>query len=339
MNIYYYGELLNEIESKAIAVKKLNLSFKKKGRYLLMGLALGAGFFTCYNLNKDNSINNSLDNINFKTEQNHTIEHTSLEEKLNLDETKEKREKSIEINETNYDALDNLIEKQISKYMSNPQAITSLKNSFSKLSRYDDYIDEASVLTNNSVNILYSLYSTESDGYMRALSEAGAAGPAQVMPGTAREMGLKVGPFIDERYGPESLIKASEYLGKHVKSDKDYVIFAAYNFGPGNVNKIIKKYGDEWKEFSVHLPKETYNYVIRLKARAKLFDQLSFNKKELFSKELENSDKYDVKKGDYLFAIAKKTKSTVKEIKKLNPTIRDYNLINEGMSINIPKSL
>jgi len=340
MNIYYNGELLNGNESKGVAIKKPEFPLKNKGRYLLAGLTLWAGLFTFYNLNKNKDISTFLSNVNSKVSQEQTIENKILKENLNVIETNKIKEiKSIEVNEKNYKGLDKLVQEQIFAYKSNPILLDAIKNSFSELSKYDDYINTAANLTGNSVSRLYALYSTESDGEIRAISDAGAAGPAQLMPGTAREMGLKVGKFIDERYSPKSLIKASEYLGKYVNSNETHAIFAAYNFGPGNVNKIIKKYGDDWEEFSKHLPKETYNYVIRLKAREKLVDQLNFRKKKLFSQEINETNIYTVKKGDNLFAIARKTNSQIKEIKRLNPTIRNYDFISPGMNLNIPKSL
>lgn len=98
-----------------------------------------------------------------------------------------------------------------------------------------------------------------------ATSRVGAAGLWQFMKATGRMMGLKVTSTIDERRDPvKSTEAAAEYLKYlHEKFGDWTLALAAYNCGPGNVRKAIKRSGgktDYW-EIQQYLPKETRNYI------------------------------------------------------------------------------
>lgn len=105
----------------------------------------------------------------------------------------------------------------------------------------------------------------ESALHPNAVSRAGAVGLWQFMIGTAKRYGLEVTSLIDERKDP---VKAS-YAAAHMLKDL-YDIFgdwslaiAAYNCGPGNVSKAIRRSGgrkDFWGIYQ-YLPAETRGYV------------------------------------------------------------------------------
>lgn len=105
----------------------------------------------------------------------------------------------------------------------------------------------------------------ESALHPNAVSRAGAVGLWQFMIGTAKKYGLEVTSLIDERKDP---IKSS-YAAAHLLKDL-YDIFgdwslaiAAYNCGPGNVSKAIRRSGgkkDFWGIYQ-YLPAETRGYV------------------------------------------------------------------------------
>ncbi len=103
----------------------------------------------------------------------------------------------------------------------------------------------------------------ESNGKPWALSKAGAAGLWQLMPETARRLGLKVNHFIDERYDIiKSTKAAARYLKELYRTFKRWdLAIAAYNAGPGIIKKRIKALGvDEFWDLT-KLPNETLNYV------------------------------------------------------------------------------
>jgi membrane-bound lytic murein transglycosylase D len=99
-----------------------------------------------------------------------------------------------------------------------------------------------------------------------ATSKVGAAGMWQLMPKTARLLGLKVAGKTDERrYAYKSSVAAAKYLNDLYKQYDDWLlVIAAYNSGPGYVNKAIKRSGsrDFWK-LQYFLPKETRIHVKR----------------------------------------------------------------------------
>jgi membrane-bound lytic murein transglycosylase D len=105
---------------------------------------------------------------------------------------------------------------------------------------------------------------TESELKTNAKSWAGAVGPWQFMPGTARNMGLKVGSKYDERRDfSKSTHAASRYLTSLFSIYGDWLlVIAAYNGGPGKVNTAIKKSGskDFWT-LQKYLPAESKNHV------------------------------------------------------------------------------
>ena len=102
-----------------------------------------------------------------------------------------------------------------------------------------------------------------------AVSRAGAAGLWQFMTSTALGLGLEVNSLVDERRDP---LKASEKAAKYLKNLYNIygdwsLVIAAYNCGPGNVNKAIRRAGgvlkdgkDYWDIYP-YLPKETRGYV------------------------------------------------------------------------------
>lgn len=99
-----------------------------------------------------------------------------------------------------------------------------------------------------------------------AVSPAGAAGLWQFILSTGRGMGLEVNSLIDERRDTyKASQKAAEFLKSLYKTYGDWSLaIAAYNCGPGNVNKAIRRSGggkkDYWEIYN-YLPKETRGYV------------------------------------------------------------------------------
>lgn len=99
-----------------------------------------------------------------------------------------------------------------------------------------------------------------------AYSRAGAAGLWQFMPVTARAYGLEVNSMVDERYDPvKSTVAACKYMKDLYNMYNDWSLaIAAYNCGPGNVNKAIARTGGNPSSFwDVYwrLPRETRGYV------------------------------------------------------------------------------
>ncbi|EOD3498815.1 lytic transglycosylase domain-containing protein, partial [Cronobacter malonaticus] len=108
-------------------------------------------------------------------------------------------------------------------------------------------------------DLLHGIMMTESGGNPFAYNVSGAAGAFQFMPGTARDLGLRVDSQVDERLDPEkSRAAASIYMSQLLKRYNGNVDNAlrAYNWGMGNVDKWIANGSDPSA-----LPKETREYT------------------------------------------------------------------------------
>lgn len=98
-----------------------------------------------------------------------------------------------------------------------------------------------------------------------AKSRAGATGLWQFMLRTGQMYDLEVNTLVDERKDPRKATEAAaRYLRDLYNIYKDWnLVIAAYNCGPGNVNKAIRRSGgatDYWAIYP-HLPRETRGYV------------------------------------------------------------------------------
>ena len=98
-----------------------------------------------------------------------------------------------------------------------------------------------------------------------AVSRVGAAGLWQFMIGTGKGLGLEINSLVDERRDPyRSSAMAAKYLKNLYQIYNDWSLaIAAYNCGPGNVNKALHRNGgsgDFWDIYE-YLPRETRGYV------------------------------------------------------------------------------
>ncbi len=100
----------------------------------------------------------------------------------------------------------------------------------------------------------------------QAVSKAGAAGLWQFMPATGKGLGLEINSLVDQRRDPYlSSDAGARYLKQLYNTYKDWSLaIAAYNCGPGNVNKALRRVGDGKHDFwdiYPFLPAETRSYV------------------------------------------------------------------------------
>ncbi len=104
----------------------------------------------------------------------------------------------------------------------------------------------------------------ESELKPSAVSCVGAAGPWQLMPATARVLGLKVNHRVDERKNYRKSTRAAAiYLRDLYAEFGDWLlVIAAYNGGDGNVYRAIKKsHSSNFWVLQKYLPKESSNHV------------------------------------------------------------------------------
>src|SRR6266853_23958 len=146
-----------------------------------------------------------------------------------------------------------------------PRGKAIVETGLRRSGRYRDMISR--VLREEGVpqDLIY-LAQAESAFQPLALSRAGARGIWQFVQWRGNEYGLKRTWWVDERMDPE---KATRAAAQHLRDlyglfGDWYLAIAAYNCGPGNVQKGIERtgYADFWELYKRNvLPRETKNYV------------------------------------------------------------------------------
>jgi membrane-bound lytic murein transglycosylase D len=184
----------------------------------------------------------------------------------------------------------------------------------------------------------------ESELIVNATSRVGAVGLWQFVPSTARQYGLRIDDWVDERRDPiKSTRAAAAYLKElHSYFGRWYLVTAAYNAGPSIINKALQKTGavDFWgiREKS-QISDETRNFVPKFIAVALI---ASDPKKYGFTNiryqealEFEEVDADGLLKIDALAEMAESDGYTIKE---LNPALlRNMTPPGEkGYSVRVP---
>ena len=139
---------------------------------------------------------------------------------------------------------------------------------------YFKTIDEVFGRYNLPLELKY-LAVVESNLKTNAVSKVGAKGMWQLMPATAREIGLKVNGKNDERLQfYKSTVVAAKYLKDlHAAFNDWLLVIAAYNSGPGTIFNAIKKSGSKnfWA-LQRYLPNESRSHVKRFIATHYYFE-------------------------------------------------------------------
>lgn len=178
-----------------------------------------------------------------------------------------------------------------------------------------------------------------------AKSRVGALGLWQFMPATGKMFGLDYNKDIDLRMDPElSSDAAAKYLKSLYRMFGDWELaLAAYNCGPGNVRKAIRKSGGKNTFWGVYdfLPKETRSYVPQFQAMMYvmryaedhnlILEQPTYPiayEKIRFNQELD------------LEQLAALSGICIDDLEHLNPAIQNRLIpaSNQSMAVNVPKS-
>lgn len=134
-----------------------------------------------------------------------------------------------------------------------------------------------------------------------ARSAAGAAGPWQLMPETAKELGLIVSTSIDERTDlTKSTHAAARFLFELYEKLGDWLlVVAAYNGGPARLDNIIKKNDKKnfW-EIQKELPAESRNHVKKFIATHYIFEGQDIESLEL-QKNIQHTSNPVVERADF----------------------------------------
>jgi membrane-bound lytic murein transglycosylase D len=161
----------------------------------------------------------------------------------------------------------------------------------------------------------------------RAYSRARAVGIWQFMYGTGKLYGLTINSLVDERLDPlKSTQSAARFLKDLYNRYNDWTLaIAAYNCGPGNVNKAIRRSGGKRNYWDIYfyLPRETRGYVPAFIAATYI---MNYNAEHhLYPKEIDLSllnDTIMVTDKLHLEQVSKVLDLPLKQIRDMNPQYR-----------------
>lgn len=217
------------------------------------------------------------------------------------------------------------LENTIKSYLKNR------KKSYERLMALSEYyfplFEEKLAKYNIPLELKY-LAIVESALNPRAVSRMGAGGLWQFMLPTGRAFNLNVDSYVDERYDP---IKATEAACQYLSSlhamygDWDLAL-AAYNAGPGNVNKAIRRSGGMKNYWNIrkNLPRETQGYVPAFFATMYVFEyhkEYSIVPKKATVKRIE-TDTIHLKRKISFEQISDLVDISVDEIRFMNPSYK-----------------
>ncbi|MBS3738311.1 MAG: LysM peptidoglycan-binding domain-containing protein [Psychroflexus sp.] len=162
----------------------------------------------------------------------------------------------------------------------------------------------------------------------RAKSWVGATGLWQFMYHTGRMYDLDVSSYVDERMDP---IRSTEAAAKYLKHLYDIfedwdLALAAYNSGPGNVNKAIRRSGGQKDYWSIrpYLPRETSAYVPSFLAMLYIFEYAEAHDYQPHSTPMPYlaTDTIQTKNLIKLEQVAEITNTNIEFLKFLNPSYK-----------------
>lgn len=216
-------------------------------------------------------------------------------------------------------------------------------------SRYEPMI-RAKMRAGGLPEDMYYLALIESGFDPNAYSRAAAVGMWQFMASTARDMGLRVDWWIDERRDPVKSTTAAVGFIRGLKQQLGslYLAAAAYNGGPGRIARGLTRYADDLegttgddrffaladKDF---LPRETREYVPQLIATALIAKEPHRYGMEIRTLAPFAYDSVRVGPATPLAAIAKASGTSVDQIARLNPQIlRGMTPPRDSVRVRIP---
>ena len=162
----------------------------------------------------------------------------------------------------------------------------------------------------------------------RAKSRVGATGLWQFMFATGKQFGLDVSSYVDERSDPiMSTEAASKYLASLYKIFGDWdLALAAYNSGPGNVTKAIRRSGGYTNYWNIRpfLPRETAGYLPAFLATMYIFEYAEAHGLQSRKPEITyiETDTVRIKQMITLDQVAELTGIPIEKLQFLNPSYK-----------------
>lgn len=198
------------------------------------------------------------------------------------------------------------------------------------------------ILKKNGVPDDFKYLAVIESGLINVVSPAGARGVWQFMTSTAREKGLEVNDYIDERYHLEKSTQAAcEYLLEAKEKFGSWTLAAAsYNGGMNGIDRRLEEQQVNGY-YDLLLGSETSRYVFRILALKEIMqnpEKYNFNINEdmLYKNVPTRSIEIDSTIED-LVSFAKAQGTNYKALKLENPWLRDKTLMNKSRRTYIVK--
>ena len=242
-------------------------------------------------------------------------------------------------------ARDGVIEEEVARWLDHWRTGRrgAVQRGLKRMGRYEDYIDAELAARSLPPSLRY-LPLIEADYYHLAVSPAGAAGLWQLMPETARWLGLEVNSLVDERFDVDVATKAAlDYLvALHDRFQCWFLALAAYNAGPTRIERVVRRHGGArprndalFGHIRDRLPKETRDFVPRFLASVRLADDLAAIRQAAPEKDPpEHFDVVRVEGAASADVLAEAAGIAEEEIRTLNPHLR-IGLVPAGRSTRL----
>jgi membrane-bound lytic murein transglycosylase D len=153
------------------------------------------------------------------------------------------------------------IARQLAVFTRNERGHQLFQRYLDRSAAYRDHINRVLAANKLPAELLYVAL-IESGFSESAYSRAGAAGLWQFMPATARDYGMQVDRWVDERL---DWMRATEAAAQYFRNSLQLfsgdieLTVASYNTGPGNVKKAMRRSGEDYWDLRLH--PETMDYV------------------------------------------------------------------------------
>lgn len=240
-------------------------------------------------------------------------------------------------------ARDGVIEEEVARWLEHWGTKGRGRSGLKRMGRYEEYID-AELAARDLPRSLRYLPLIEADYDHLAVSPAGAAGLWQLMPGTARSLGLEVNSLVDQRFDAYAATEAAlDYLvALHDRFECWFLALAAYNAGPTRIERAIRRHGGTrprndalFGRIRGGLPRETRDYVPKFLASVRLAGDLSVAGRAASEKDPpERFDVVRVEGAASADVLAEAAGITEDEIRTLNPHLR-IGLVPAGRSTRL----
>jgi membrane-bound lytic murein transglycosylase D len=224
------------------------------------------------------------------------------------------------------------MEEEIQRWVESFQTreASLFRQTLARMGRYQGMVEEELRLRNLPQSLVY-LPIIESWYSPGAVSWVGASGLWQFMPPTARGFGLHVDRLVDERRDPyRSTPYALDFLlDLRERFGSWFLALAAYNGGPGRLERILRRRGLEgdghdgvFQEIRGDLPRETRNFIPRFIAAARIGrDPGAYGFQELEPDPPLAFDDVEVPDATTLDVVARAAGVSQEEVEALNPQL------------------